>query len=230
MKKRGVLFLVLAILGLGPVHSQVNYAKNIKKSIVQGDIMFIAFDIEAIEDASSFTVELIPVFQGQRIKVTEAFGDVGKNIEAGKREIVWYYSSDFTGDIHMVDVSITAFRDGEPSVLAGVVTFPSNYKKHKTMKQIWLGASVATAAVGTFAVIRSNSLYNDYQTAREDAEDIRKQFETMDIVAPVAFIVSGICVSQVIIQAKKQKRAQQKLSMQLMPLHDGAVVGLRWTF
>jgi hypothetical protein len=231
MKKQAVLLPFLVLISSCMLYGQENFATNIEKRIVQGEIVFISFEILPSLDEKTFTVLLVPEIDGEKIRVSEAYGDLGKNILPGKREIIWYFKSEFDGDISNVVFNIYAYEEEKPSALSRLISEPSsNYERHKTMKNIWLGGAVASAAVGGYAIIRSNSLYNDYQTATDDAEKIRKKFKTMDIVAPIAFVIAGVSASQFILQSNKQKKAQQSLNLHFSPLNDGAVLGLTFKF
>jgi|GEM_PF-5815767 len=231
MKKQAVLLPFLVLISSCMVYGQENFATNIEKRIVQGDIVYISFEVLPSPDDKTFTVSLVPEIDGEKIRVSEAYGDLGKNILPGKREIIWYFKSDFDGDISNVVFHIYAYEEEKPSALSRIISEPlSTDNKHKTMKNIWLGAAVTTGALGGYSIIRSASLYNEYQTATENAEGIRKKFQTLDIIAPIAFVMSGISVSQVIIQSKKQKKAEGIVSFHLLPVNEGAVFGLTFKF
>ena len=234
MEKLVGISLVLAFF-FGDLYGQRNYATIVDKRIVQDEIMYISYDIRANDGATYFSVELIPTYRGSRIKVSEAYGDLGSNRLIGRNEIIWYFKRDFDGDIDSVDVQVFAYREDEGVVPVEVAPVADRelstaLQRHKTMRNIWLGGAVATGAVGGFAVVRSNSLYNDYKTAREDAADIRGRFKTFDVIAPVAFIVSGVCLSQAILQFSKQKKLEQRMGLHVIPLHEGLAIGFTWSF
>jgi len=230
MKKLGIALCLLLFMAGYHGFSQENYAINIGTRFVQEEIMYISYDILDLGDAVSFHVKLTPVYLEQEIDVTEAYGDIGAGIKPGKKEIVWYFKSDFPGDINEVEINIHAYKEPAPTALGGVVTFPSHYKKHKTMKNIWMGAAIGTGAVGGYALLRSNSVYNDYKTARADAEDLRKQYETLDKIYPAAFVLCGVSATMMIIQMNKQKKAGRGISFHIVPFADGMVAGLSWEF
>lgn len=234
MEKLVGVSLVLAFFFSG-LHGQQNYATIVDKRIVQDEIMYISYDIRASDGATYFTVSLVPAYRGVRIDVSEAYGDLGSNRVLGRNEIIWYFKRDFDGPIDSVDIQVYAYREDDdvvPEVVVPVADtgLSAAWQRHKTMRNIWLGGAVATGAVGGFALIRSNRLYDDYKTAREDAADIRGRFETLDIIAPVAFVVSGVCLSQAILQFSKQKKLEQRMGLHVMPAHEGLAVGLTWHF
>lgn len=231
MKKQVVFLPILILFCSYSVSGQENFAKNIEKRIVQAEIVYISFEVSPSPDDNTFTVTLAPKIDGQIIRVTEAYGDVGRGILPGKREIVWYYKTDFDGDINEVVFDVYAYEEEKPSTLIRIITEPSgDYQRHKNLKNIWLGGAVASAAFGGYAIIRSNSLYNDYQTATDDADKIRKKFKTLDVVSPIAFVITGVSVSQYFIQSKKQKEAEKMVNFHISPLNDGAVLSLTFNF
>ncbi len=101
-------------------------------------------------------------------------------------------------------------------------------QKHKKLKNIWLGSAVATAGIGGYCLIKSNSLYNDWK--KEGTDELKKKYKTYGIAGPAALVLSGVCISQVIVQSKKIKTAEKAMSMNLIPLDDGCIVELAWNF
>jgi hypothetical protein len=104
-------------------------------------------------------------------------------------------------------------------------------QKHKRLKTIWLGSAVASAGIGGYCLVKSVGLYNDSKTTTtDDPEELRKESKTYGVVGAVALVVSGVCITEVIIQSKKIKAAEQSLSMHFIPLDKGGAVGLAWSF
>jgi len=101
-------------------------------------------------------------------------------------------------------------------------------QKHKTMKMVWLGSAIASAGVGGLSCLQANSAYDRYTKSVDNTEavDLRKKFKSNDVIYPLAFIVSGICISQVIILTGKQKKAQNSLSLRLVPFENGGAAML----
>jgi hypothetical protein len=119
----------------------------------------------------------------------------------------------------------------EPEQKAIIVINPEELK-YKKAKLIWLGSAAVTAGVSGFSFLTASSAYRDYTRSvdNEEAIALRKKFKTHDIVSPVALIVSGICISQVIIQAGKQKRAKKNLEITAIPLQKGGMACLTLKF
>jgi PKD repeat protein len=342
------IFFLISFSIIHPAQGQENYASKIEKEILSGNVMHITFEIVAGDNTRFFYVILEAVSNGQKIKIAEAYGNIGHRQQAGKNEIIWYYKKDFEGDINNVEMNVYAFKENEPRALAKVlsisndgvapceVTFANNSlyanqyewdfgdvesgasnhslnenpahmfakrgiytttliarntdlkmeetwvytieireppapveevkamtpeqpevkkevtepvkqsepvikepvivnsgaQKHKTMKMIWLGSAIASAGFGGFSYLQANSAYDKYtkSTDNNEAENLRKKFKSNDVIYPVAFIISGICISQVILQAGKQKKAQNNLSLHVIPVENGGVVGLTWNF
>jgi hypothetical protein len=109
-------------------------------------------------------------------------------------------------------------------------TTDPNFRKYKTKKNVWLTTALVTGGAGVLAMIKSNSLYNDYQTAEDDAADIHRKIETYDIVYPVAFGIAAVSAVNFIIQAGKQGKAKKQLSFHPMVLPDGGGVCLTFKF
>jgi len=127
MKKLGIFGLImLSVLTDIQLHAEENYASKVERRLVQGDIMYISFDITATGDAKSFTVVLVPVYKGQKIKVSEAFGNIGYRQMDGKNEIVWYYKKDFDGEIEKVEINVYACRENEPRALGTILSIGNN--------------------------------------------------------------------------------------------------------
>jgi len=101
-------------------------------------------------------------------------------------------------------------------------------QKHKKLRTIWLGSAVATAGIGGYFLIKSNSLYNDWK--KQGTDELKKKYKTYGVIGPAALVVSGVCISQVIMQTKKIKTAEKSMSMNLLPVRDGCVAELTWNF
>lgn len=96
-----------------------------------------------------------------------------------------------------------------------------DFKRHKTLKTVWLTTALVSSGIGLYSVIEGNNLYDDYKVAESEAANIHKKIETYDIVAPVAFGISGFCGLNFFIQAGKQKEAKKQISLQPMYLPNG---------
>jgi PKD repeat protein len=104
------------------------------------------------------------------------------------------------------------------------------YDKHRKMKTIWIISSATTAAAGTALLLKSSSLHNEYKTATTDAKDIRKKYETLDKIYPVAFAATIISGIQAVRHAKKQSDAKSSLGFHVMPLKEGGKLTLSYNF
>lgn len=112
-----------------------------------------------------------------------------------------------------IETNISRVTSNKPINLA--------FKKHKTLKTIWLTTGLVSSGIGIYSVIEANKLYDDYKVAETEAANIHKKIEAYDIVAPVAFGLSGVSVLNFFIQAGKQSKAKKQVSLQPMYLPNG---------
>jgi hypothetical protein len=103
-------------------------------------------------------------------------------------------------------------------------------QKHKKLRTIFLGSAIATAGIGTYAEIKSYSLYNEYKTATGNAGELRKKYKTYGVIGPAVLAVSSACIVEVFLQTKKIRTIEQTLSLNYIPLDHGGVVGLAFRF
>jgi hypothetical protein len=104
------------------------------------------------------------------------------------------------------------------------------FKKHKTLKSVWLITALVSTGAGFLTMTKASSLYDDYQTAGEDAADIHKKIETLDVVYPIAFGIAAISGVNFIIQAGKQGKVKKQLSFQPNYIPKGAGASLTLKF
>ncbi len=118
------LTVFLAIIFLAKIGiAQENFATNISKNVSGDEKLLISYDIDPSVDAKSFTVVLILTYEGEQIKASAAYGDVGANVSPGKEKvIVWYYEDDFDGDIGNVKVDVFAYKENEPRAIFEIVS------------------------------------------------------------------------------------------------------------
>jgi PKD repeat protein len=120
--------------------------------------------------------------------------------------------------------------------LAGAPEKSKEYKtnpefiKHKNLKTIWLGAGIVSLATGTFTLIESNRLYNEYERAVENATDLHRKINTYDIITPVAYGISALSAVQVYIQSRKQSAVVKTITVQMMPNIQGGTMKLSCNF
>jgi hypothetical protein len=97
-------------------------------------------------------------------------------------------------------------------------------------KTFWLITSILFSSVGTYSIIQSNSLYNEYKSARSNAGLLREQVETLSTLTPIAFGLSGISMIGFIVQHKKQSKVV-KFSVQPNDKSiSGANMSIKYTF
>jgi PKD repeat protein len=103
-------------------------------------------------------------------------------------------------------------------------------KQHKTIKTACIASAAVTGLLGGYSYLNANKLYNDYKVAQEDAVDIIKKVRLFDKITPVSLVLAGASVAEVIIQGKKQKEAEKKISLRMVPAGEGAALGLTINF
>jgi hypothetical protein len=103
-------------------------------------------------------------------------------------------------------------------------------QRHKRLKTFWLVSTVITSAAGGYSLWQSNKLYNEYNSAGNNATDIHQKVEMYDILAPVAFGISGFCLVEFIIHASKQGKAKRKLNLYSSYSNGGSKMTLTYNF
>jgi hypothetical protein len=101
-------------------------------------------------------------------------------------------------------------------------------QKYKKQKNIWLGSAIATAAIGGVCVIEYNSVFNDWK--EKGTDKLKQKFKTFKTAGVVAFIGSGVCITQVIIKSHKLKQAKIATGVSFIPVDQGGVLALALTF
>jgi len=142
--------------------------------------------------------------------------------------IIWDAQSEkgsFTGNIQF-----KLEMDVIPAEETKVTATLNQYQRHKTMTNVWLTATLISAGTGLYATSRGNKLYKDYQNAGADAAEIHRKIETLDLVAPIAYGIAGICTINFIIQAGKQAKSNKQLSFQPLYFPHGGGAALTLNF
>jgi hypothetical protein len=104
------------------------------------------------------------------------------------------------------------------------------YATIQKRKTFWLITSILFSSVGTYSIIQSNSLYNEYKLARSNSGLLREQVETLSTLTPLAFGLSGISMIGFIVQHKKQSKVV-KFSVQPNDKSiSGANMSIKYTF
>lgn len=161
-----------------------------------------------------------------------ATGDVGDKVQPGiNKKITWDLLSEADIKEGYLQFKVVADVTEVPVTTNQATIDPkSNIKigKYKTGKTISLVTAIASAGTGIFAYIQGNKLYEEYQTATDDAANLHSQIETYDKIYPVAFAIAGASTVSFIIYSSKYAKAKKQLSFQPFPMQDGG--GLAVTF
>ncbi len=102
--------------------------------------------------------------------------------------------------------------------------------KHKKKRNFWMISTIVSASVGGYAYMQSNKLYDEYETATDNAADLHKKVDTYDKIAPVAFGVAGFCLVEYIIHASKYGKAKRRLKLHPSYNKNGGSLSLNYTF
>jgi PKD repeat protein len=102
---------------------------------------------------------------------------------------------------------------GQPTKVETVPENPANaeYLKQKKLKTIFLASTITSATVGGVILLKSNSLHNDYESATDEAESIRKKYETLDKIYPVFFAAAIFSGIETYIHAKNKIKLKRSL-------------------
>jgi hypothetical protein len=159
------------------------------------------------------------------------FGDMksGLNNLSDLKNPIHKYKS---GGTYSVELKAGNKASKEDDTIVKEVSFgmgnEQDLQKHKTLKTIWLGATAATAGFGGFCILKYYKLEDKYRES--DDLEFRKEAKTYRTVGIAALVVSGACISQVIIQSKKIRAVEKPMSINLIPVEKGCVLGLALTF
>jgi hypothetical protein len=103
-------------------------------------------------------------------------------------------------------------------------------QKFKKQRVIWLGSAIIFAGVGTYSLIKSNNLYDEYKTATYNTNDLSKKYKTYGVIGTVSIVASGFCVFEVLMKSMKIKSAEKKLSMIFVPTGKGGAYSIACIF
>jgi hypothetical protein len=100
--------------------------------------------------------------------------------------------------------------------------------KHKKLKIIFLGSAIATAGIGGLGIAQYYNLDNKYRQRGD--QELQKKSVTYRSIGIASLVVSGVCIPEIIIQSKKIREVEKSMSMNLIPIDKGCVLGLALTF
>lgn len=136
------------------------------------------------------------------------------------------------GGIYKVELIAGSSKSSETNSIIKEIALGSKNNqdvlKHKKLRNIWLGGALASAGIGGYCFLKYSSNYNDWK--EQGTDELEKKYKNNRTIGTVAAIVSGVCITEVIIQSKKLKTAKQNMSMSFIPLDKGGAVELVWNF
>lgn len=102
--------------------------------------------------------------------------------------------------------------------------------RYKTAKILYGTAAVTSLGTGTYYLLSANNLNEQYKTATTDAGLIYDKMERHDLYSMIAYGAAVPFTVMTIIKATQQNRAEKKVNMALIPLRDGFVFGMAFSF
>lgn len=111
-----------------------------------------------------------------------------------------------------------------------ILAVPSEWEKffqYRKNKIIWMCATLAFSAVGTYSYFQSENFYSQYGNATNNASDLHQKVKLYDQITPVAFGVAGFCALEFILNAGKQRKASNAaFSFYPQPINYGIGIGM----
>jgi len=137
-----------------------------------------------------------------------------------------------TGGIYKVELIAGSSKSSETNSISKEIALGSKNNqdvlKHKKLRNIWLGGAVASAGIGGYCFLKYSSYYNDWK--EKGTDELEKKYKNNRTIGTIAAIVSGVCITEVIIQSKKLQTAKQNMCVSFVPLDKGGAVELVWNF
>jgi hypothetical protein len=183
--------------------------------------MLVNYDLTGKRKA--FNVKLEVTGDDRRvIKPKNIKGDIGNIVQPGKdKTILWDIKADqldITGKTLSVKVT-------------GNVFIPGKVKKEVWIPWLYFAAGVC-AASGTYAHIRSEKLYKEYQISAltNEAEKLHDDVDHMLMVRNVAFSAAGIFgVAGVMVHIRHIQK-KKIVAISYIPIQNGGGLGLTCKF
>jgi hypothetical protein len=227
-----ILFLFLVNL------SFLTHAQEISNIRVTqtGNNVNVLYDLAG--EGQTFKVNLFySVDNGQTWKgpLRPVSGDAGLQIKPGtNKKITWDVQSEPGVEEGYMQFKVVAettempFQEKAESKPAQIPDL--QLRKYKTGKTISLTLALASAGTGIYSYLQGNKLYDEYQTATNDAADLRSKVELYDKIYPVAFAVAGASTVSFIVYSTKHGKAKKELTFQPVPLSGGAGLAVSLRF
>lgn len=102
--------------------------------------------------------------------------------------------------------------------------------KHKRNSNIWLISTIISGGTAIYSYSKMNKLYDEYQVATSNAEDIHNKYKTYETLYPITIGTAGVCLTNFIIQKVKQKKAKNKLNFTYNIGQNTNSIGLCYIF
>ena len=108
------------------------------------------------------------------------------------------------------------------------VPFDLKYKK----VHYWGYAAGALGVTGVTFKLLSDAKYDQYKNAtdNDEAEKLKQQVQTFDIIYPVALAASAACLTTWLLSSKEKKKKQNKVQVGCLPYSHGGVMYVSMKF
>ena len=226
------------ILGLATMQlaAQVSSIENTKVSLSTTlDSLIIHYSVVGEAPVNNVHVEIIDT-TGNLVEAKTLYGDVGNNILPGdNKTIIWDMAADGFNKRNIIlnamvvaDLVVESFYEKEIVETPPVIIKPD---KDRWMNW-WFVAAGASATAGVLSYMKSNALYDDYNSIANttDANNQHGKIKDYDMLGNIAFGLAGAFgVTGVIVQVKHNKQ-KKELAIRYKPVNEGAGIGLVFKF
>lgn len=106
----------------------------------------------------------------------------------------------------------------------------SQINRHRNSKIAYGIGAMVSAGAGTYFLLSSFKLAEDYKSATTDATDIFNRMEQHQLISYVALGATVPLTIMTVVKSSHQNRAERILSVSAYPLQGGATFGLRYKF
>lgn len=127
-----------------------------------------------------------------------------------------------TGDFLPTNQAEKIVKQDTPPVMNDL-----KFKRAKSMKFVFMATTLVAAGTGAYSYQKGNKLYDDYQSAIDNSDELRKQITAQDNILSVAMATTGISLVAAIIQGSRQAKFRKQL--QLTPVADNQTTGASLT-
>jgi len=229
-KFRFLIFLIIANLSLN------SFGQKIKNVRISQDEKSVVVLYDLIGKKKLYNVNFYYILDNEKTcngPLKDVIGDVANQMPGKGKKAIWNplkSESQIEGNIQFLVIP-------EPNLIESDAGNTYNTKanrspdfyKYKKSKNIWLGSSLVSGAVGAYSFIQAEKYYDEYQTvsATADAADLHQKVKLFDQLKYISLGVAGLSTIVFVIQAENQHNAKKtSVSFYPQPLKNGLGFGL----